>query len=311
VRHLLFTLAISLPLWAEVDLPVAVSNRERPSIWDFYRIQTFLKKGERPELDLLEEAIVPGAQLYDYKRRTRSTRLVGTFPGQGPKFRIVLLNTTRDDKRCCIITYASYNKGYPRGVLLLKNRLKEIGFKGHFLYRIGGWPDCEGGSLPLVRIPYAFKPCLFQEAKRLGYELVLWLDSSIRPCQSLEEIFTEIKERGYIFYPAGHTLERYCNRQAMQSLGADPNEAAQIKSVAGGLVGFNLSHPMGQHLLDRWTKAAWDGKSFFSPRCDQSALSIIAHLAGCSRFYEPHRIAYFPEQINTETRFFVDWASIQ
>lgn len=61
-----------------------------------------------------------------------------------PKLHRLVVNTSPLDLDCCIIAYTSYSKVYER---LLKDLLKKLPkyFKGHILYRIGGWPNMEEG----------------------------------------------------------------------------------------------------------------------------------------------------------------------
>ena len=248
-----------------------------PTRSDYLRVQEYIEKKDRPELKLMRQAIVPGAELYDYDCRARRFRIMSKLPWQGTEFAIIPYNTSKEDKKICVVSYASYNKNYPRGISHLKKALEKVGFKGHFVYRIGGWPDVEGGSLKLAHVPYSFKPCFLRELKRLGYELVLWLDASIRPVKSLEEVFAHIESNGYLFYPAGHTLEKYCTKEAIASLGENPEIASQIHSVMAGIFGINLRHPIGERIAKEWYEAASQETPFFSPRPEQNVLSILLH----------------------------------
>src|SRR5690606_8147177 len=122
----------------------------------------------------------------------------------------------------------------------------------HFFYRIGGWPDLESGSLTLAHVPYAFKPCLFREAAKLGYRKILWLDVSIRPMKSLDYVFHTLEEQGYFFYPSGTNLAPFCTQQAADFFGITAEEARKMPSLAGGIVGLNVEHSAGQQVLEMW-----------------------------------------------------------
>ncbi|HNA61599.1 MAG TPA: hypothetical protein PKW79_00780 [Rhabdochlamydiaceae bacterium] len=89
------------------------------------------------------------------------------------------------------------NKSFPKGLRRLVEAIAKSDFKGHILYQVGGWPNVEAGDLSLVDVPYAFKVSFFREAKRLGYQRALWLDTSILPVVSLNQIFAMIEEDGY------------------------------------------------------------------------------------------------------------------
>jgi hypothetical protein len=288
-----------------------IPEHAHPRMCDWVQLQKFLTRGERKELRLLDEAIDSGGVLSDYRCRLRRFRLIGKHFWNRPSFGIVPIGCSSEEKDICIITYASFNKRYPDSVDGLKRQLEKIGFKGHFLYRIGGWPDLEGGSLTLAHVPYAFKPCFFREAKRLGYRLVLWLDSSIRPLKSLEGVFSAIEDRGYFWYSSGTRLARYCNRQAIEWFGYSAEDAREIESLAAGVIGLNLDHPKGSFILDEWMDAARAETGFYSARPEQNALSILAYRYGLDEWERSPSIAWNHELLHDETLFLVDYLSVQ
>jgi hypothetical protein len=303
---ILFLIAFS-SLSAEPAVYRSISNPLDPSWRDYKKIQYYLKKGDREELALLRQAIRSGGALYDYNCRARRFQLVGKWPWQGAKFKVVPFGCKLSDKKICVLSYASYNKNYPAGIEYLKKALERVGFRGHLVYRIGGWPNVEEGSLKLAHVPYAFKPCFLKEVKRMGYELVLWLDASIRPMKELDSVFKQIEEKGYLFYPSGHTLAQYCTKEAMDAMGEPVENAETIQSVAAGIFGVNLASAKGNELMEKWYDAARRETPFLSPRPDQNSLSILAHQLGMNE-WETTGLSW--ESITDSTRFFIDWKSI-
>jgi len=304
---LIFAFSIGL-LSAAPEVYRSISDITNPKRSDYLNIQKYLKKGDRKELNLLKEAITPGGALYDYNCRARRLLLVGEWPWQGPKFDIIPFQCSLKDKKICVLTYVSYNKNYRAGIDHIKKALKKIGFKGHFIYRIGGWPDLKGGSLKLAHVPYSFKPCFIKEVKEMGYELVLWLDASIRPIKSLDFVFKSIEEKGYFFYPSGHTLAQYCTKETMEALDEPVENATLIPSVAAGIFGVNLRHPQGLALMEKWYEAAQKEVPFWSPRPDQNSLSILIHQMHLNE-WQSSGLSW--ENYNETTQFYIDWKSIQ
>ena len=47
----------------------------------------------------------------------------------------------------------------------LIQRLRDLGFNGHVIQRVGGWPATGMGTLEFFDVPYAFKICAMLEAK--------------------------------------------------------------------------------------------------------------------------------------------------
>lgn len=175
-----------------------------PRVEDFQRIENYIQNGKRPYLDPLRNAEK------DAPKKIRLNRICNfKFLGlnnEMPIFEIYHLNESEETKNRCIITFGSHNgkerpyAEYPRKLV---QELERIGYSGHALIRIGGFPNLEQGGLKLAHIPYAFKVAFFQEAKALGYKEILWIDSEIHPLRDLEMIFAEIKKTGYFFISPG------------------------------------------------------------------------------------------------------------
>ncbi len=273
-------------------------STDHPMRRDYISIQKYISRKGRKELLLLRKAVAEGGTLHDYHSRAKRFQFVGPRFWQTPKFRTITYDCPLEDRRVCVVSYASYNKHYPEGIQLIDKALKKIGFRGHFVYRIGGWPDLEGGSLKLAHVPYAFKPCFLRELTRLGYQAVLWLDASIRPLKNIDPVFARIRDAGYFFYPSGHTIEQYCCEEAMQALGVAPLEASKIPSMAAGIFGINLSHPLGEEIAKKWYEAAVLEIPFFSARAEQNAMSMILYRMGIDMEAIPNR-----QRLNIEKRW--------
>ncbi|HEY4255019.1 MAG TPA: hypothetical protein VGM34_01565 [Chlamydiales bacterium] len=308
---LLLATLLSFSLATTPDVYQKIPDLKHPRMCDWVQIQEFLKKGKREELRLLDQAIDQGVKLYDYRCRARRFRLIGKHFWDRPQFEIVPMGCGEEEKECCVITYASFNQHYPEAVEKLRAQLEKVGFRGHFIYRIGGWPDLEGGSLALAHVPYAFKPCFFQEAKRLGYQNVLWLDCSMRPVRSLDEVFQQIASQGYFLYPSGTVLAPVCSKQAIEAFGLTEEDARTISSIAAGVMGLNVTHPKGAEALEMWMNAARNGLGFFSPRPEQNAFSIIVHLLGMQEREDARTLSWDKERLDEGVRFFIDYASVQ
>ena len=140
---------------------------------------------------------------------------------------------------------------------------------------------------------------------------MLWLDASIRPQKSLDKVFQTIERQGYFFYPAGHMLEQYCTREALEALGEKPENADAIASIAACVFGVNLAHPAGQKIAERWYNAAKQETPFFSPRPEQNALSVIVHQLGLKNWESPVSLVWEETKLDDATQFFIDGKSIQ
>ncbi|NGX52597.1 MAG: hypothetical protein KR126chlam5_00900 [Candidatus Anoxychlamydiales bacterium] len=286
----------------------SIKDIKNPTFRDFLKIQKHLKKDKREYLKLFSISSKRGAELLDknYLKKAKEFRFVGKKRQMKPMYEELYYNTSKEDKKRCVICYTSFNKNYPDGIERLKKALTLIGYKGHFIYRIGSWPNLEENSLKYSHVLFAFKPFFFREVKNMGYENVLWVDSAVLPLQSLDTIFEKIEKNGYFGYKANFILSEYTNEFVLNLFDVTPKLANFIETKEAGILGLNLDSYIGNTILDRWQKAAENG-GFYSARHDQNALSLIAYKLDLKKF-EDSNVARPSEveDITKDSVFFLD-----
>jgi hypothetical protein len=272
-----------------------ISDIYHPTIEDYQLIQDYLTNSERPIIK----------RLNDYYSNARHFKIIGNTPDEQPSSGIIAVNCDIHDKENCVMVYSSFNKNYPRGLKRLVNYVSNSDFKGHILWRLGGWPNAEGGSLPLAHVPYAFKVSSFKEAQRLGYKRAFWLDTAVLPAVSLNTIFKQIEETGHFVLGNSHVIGPYMDYRAASALGTTMEEANQIPSCSAGIFGIDFSNETSLKILDTWYQAAFDLDAYYSPRSDQNALSVILYQTGVTDFVNISRMAHHKDQINAQTLLFI------
>lgn len=279
------------------DIPVyqELSNLYNPTLDDLHKVQDYLTYGERSIIRYLQ----------DYEPNARNFKIIGTSPEEQPFFGDIAVNCDDNERENCLVVYASFNKNYPRGLMRLINFVKNSDFRGHILYRIGGWPNAAEGSLALAHVPYAFKVSFLKEAQAKGFKRALWLDTSILPVVSLNTIFEMIQEAGYFSMGNSHNIGPYMTSPAIDAFGITFEEADKIPSCSAGITGLDFTTTIGKTILDRWYRAAENKVAFFSPRSDQNALSIILHSMGL-KLCPIERLAHNRSAINSETLLLIE-----
>lgn len=276
-------LLLSLSMWAfsylhaddpyaPIDVYSKVSDLYNPTLDDYRLIQHYLRHGERSII----------TRLKDYQPNARNLKIIGDIPDEYPEWGIIAVNCDENDRENCLVMYSSFNKNYPRGLKRLVKIVSETDFKGHIIYRLGGWPNVEGGSLVLAHVPYAFKVSALKEAQRLGFKRALWLDTAIVPIVSLNEIFSMIQNKGYFIMGNSHMIGPYMHPDVANAFAVPYDETFYIPSCSAGITGIDFTNEKGVEILDRWYQAAHNAVAFFSPRSDQNALSIILYRMGIS-----------------------------
>lgn len=146
------------------------------------------------------------------------------------------------------------------------------------------WTDTfPPGSPPHSANPYAFKPYAFTEAKRQGYESVLWFDASVQLCRPIDDIWDWITSDGYCFGNDGWFVGQWCNDAGLEMMGLSRDEAWSIPLMDGKIIGLNLTHPKGINFLTMWKAYADLGVfqgSWEDHRHDITAGAVIAHRMG-------------------------------
>ena len=276
VKYFFFYLFLVIPtLFSMETIYLKISNLLNPSEEDYRILQRYLLEGERPYLDWLNRYIQNPKDGYRYDIRVRDFRLVKE---EGESiFEKVYFYTSPHDRDLCIISYASFNGWYPDRIKKLKDSLQKVEFQGHYLYRIGGWPNVEEGSLLLAHVPYAFKLCMFREALSCGYRKILWLDCSFTTLQNLSSLFKMIEDKGYLIVSDPNKFSNYINEKVLTYFNLTFDDSHNVEAVAAGIIGFDFTNENARKIFDTWNTAAWELDGFLSSRPEQNALAAILY----------------------------------
>lgn len=271
---LCFLLFISSSLYAFEDpelskLWASIRDITHPTLEDYKNIENYLQKDERPYLQ-------PLANL-DRLVRIRNFQMIG--PNQEmPIFETHYLNCDEKSKNRCILLFASSNGIYPDKARRALADLRNCGFSGHVLLRIGGFPNLPNGGLKICHVPYAFKVAFLKEAQLLGYKEVLWIDTAMHPLTNLKQIFGIIKERGHFFTYVGSLSDNRTTHlpDAAAALQITTDFYSTIPHISSSVMGFNMENPRSLQLIDEWLQAAADLYPFMTCWPEELSFSIIA-----------------------------------
>lgn len=269
-----------------------------PTLDDYWLIQRYISEGNRAGLARINDPI--------YLDRVLAFKIIGDHPDELPQSEIIPVNSDINDKENCVIVYASFNRNYPRGLKRLVKLITDSDFRGHVIYRLGGWPDIEGGSLTLAHVPAAFKACFFKEAQRMGYQRVLWLDTSVVPLVSLNKIFQMINQKGHFVMGNCFMVGPFTNREAAGAFGITLSQAYLIPCCSAGLFGVDFKNKKAARVVDLFYKAALDRDAYYSARLEQNVLSFILYLMGITDFIPISRLPHSPAEIRANSLFLLD-----
>jgi hypothetical protein len=222
--------------------------------------------------------------------------------------------------RRCIVNVA--NGGwYPAGQERLLASLVDAGYAGDVLAWRGpgndayssGRPDAldpteHRGELMVAPVadlpgpphgdaPYAFKYWALQEARKAGYDLAVWCDSSVRFIGPPDLLHGAALPTG--FWAVEMVMCRvggWCSDAALEGLGLSRAEANKTPMAAATCFSVDMRQPPARELLRKLRKAAKDGlflgdwtnergqvssdPGVKGHRHDQSCLSVFARQLG-------------------------------
>jgi hypothetical protein len=189
----------------------------------------------------------------------------------------------------CIINASDGNKWYPKGTKRLVKSLVYHGFSGDIL-TWEYWPNNEWDKTN----PYHVKLCAFEEAIKLGYTHILWLDCSVWAIKNPDPIFDLINSSGYYMWSSGYNCAQVCSDSCLEYFKISRDQAEKIPDCSSSMIGLNLDNPIASQFINRWVHSASMGQfygsrqhdnqsqdpRFLFHRQDQSCASIIAHSLG-------------------------------
>lgn len=147
------------------------------------------------------------------------------------------------------------------------------------------WPDPEGiQSFHHKDMPYQFKVALIQKAIELGYERIIWLDSSMQLKKDLTPLLDNSKTGVVTFHNLGHPLHKYISDEALLLLGVQHSETIDKPQIWGGafmlnigkFFAYNFFQSLKYYSINGSFKNGTSNKSgYVAHRHDQSVMSVL------------------------------------
>lgn len=147
--------------------------------------------------------------------------------------------------------------------------------------------------------PYAFKVFCVDAVRRMGYPIVIWVDSINRLEKPLTPVLDELARVGVYLQGDEHPSALYANDRSLAYFGLSRDQAMTIEAIYACIMLFDFRHPIAMVFLERWKRACLDGlfighwtnannTESQDPRCkghrhDQTCAELISHQLGIPR----------------------------
>ena len=189
---------LCLALQAQSPFRIDFPEKKELSQEDYLFVQQELRKiNLRPLLHELYPEGKDYAEFNDFLgRSTRGARQILIDPEKKRYPVKGLQKIGNGSTKNCVVCAVPFSGGYPEYIPSIAQGLAKQGFNGHFLYYIGGFPNPTGKEIQYAAVPYSFKIFAMVEAFQLGFQNVLWIDSSAYPVRDINPLFDEIESTG-------------------------------------------------------------------------------------------------------------------
>lgn len=213
-----------------------------------------------------------------------------------------------DSNKKAVLINAALGGWYPKGQKRLVDTLRHHGFSHDIMTWTEQWPNDNYDK----SCPYNVKAAAFEEAIKVGYEIILWLDCSVWPVKPVEEVFDYINENGYYFWSSGYNCAQVCSDKCLEYFQITRDQAEAFSDCGSSMMGVNMANPQGREFIEKWIQAAKDGAflgsrehdnqsedpRFLFHRQDQSSASILIGKMGLKMTEPGEYSSYYPSDID-------------
>lgn len=226
-----------------------ISDIHDPSESDFEKMQDYIFSS-RPYLKPID-------YFNDFGRR--NCRNMKIFDSEKKNEVIFLKANFPKEKKRALITYCSLNGPYSQFVKQIVEKLQKYQRSFDCYFMIGSYPSTKEDGMSLFYIPYAWKVCLFKKVQDLGYEQIMWVDSSMMPVRSLEPLYDIIDQRGRLFIPArGKYLGEFYRpfyhmyKNSFHACGLETKDLMKMRHYQATIIGLDVTNEISNEYLNRW-----------------------------------------------------------
>jgi len=231
---------------------IDIADQEKYDLNNYIQIQQKLKE---KDLDPFFESLYPTymrTTLVEMKRRCSkgiSQTIIDLSKNEIPSIKLIKVGNGGDGKNCIVCCKPLLVDRYNDSESIV-NSLEEVGFNGHYMILNGGFPNPTGTEMKYAAVPYSFKIFMMLEAKKCGFDNVLWIDSVCYAINNPEPIFDKIKQNDAIFrsFPPNFFESEACNNtvfpKTIEYINKLVNRDIRNDSLVNSIVfGLNLTSP--------------------------------------------------------------------
>jgi len=175
-----------------------------------------------------------------------------------------------------IVNFANDVSWYREGQQRLREELNKFNPEIAFF---GFQTEEQIGSPKHHENPYAFKVYCFNRVMAMGFNKIIYADSSLYPIKSIQPIIDHLDNVGYVMEDSGHFAGQWCNENALNYFGVTKDEIKDVPMFTAGFLGLDLSRDIPRRFFNHWYNSMINGAfkgSWSDHRHDMTCGSVIA-----------------------------------
>jgi hypothetical protein len=147
--------------------------------------------------------------------------------------------------------------------------------------------------------PYQFKFGLIDHAREMGYDKIIWLDSSITLAKCPLKLLEQSNKGVMCFHNLGFELKDYISEECIGLLGGFYNQSSP--QIWGGCIGFDFTKPRVLEYFNTIVQFSRYGcfdnsPTFKNHRHDQAVMSTLFHYFGILPYNYGHIVNHIHEE---------------
>lgn len=183
---------------------IDVAEKEEYMNEDFALIQTQLREKKLDEfIDKLypkDRAFhIPFELIRQRVKRGITATLIDIPNNKLPSKNLYKIGNGGDKNNCIVCCSTSLSSERTCMTTNIKESLEKVGFNGYFYLFTGGFPNPTNNELKYAGVPYCFKIFMMLEAKKLGFNKVIWIDAACYAVNNPEPLFDLLDENDVVF----------------------------------------------------------------------------------------------------------------
>jgi hypothetical protein len=269
---------------------IELEEKEEYTNEDYIKIQEKLSQKNIDEI--LKSYFPPKNHFYDYNDfKNRCTRGItqniidlsnNIFPTK-TLYKIGDGGNNKDFIVCCTPinhkreTDYQYNSRYIASQSI-KQSLENTGYNGYFYLFNGGFPNPTGKEMKYIGVPYCFKIFMMLEAKKKGFERIIWLDSACMAINNPNSLFEILEKDNVLFhyYSYNNNYDAMVFNETIDLLNnitnSDIHNAVYLMTIVFGL---NLESESIKKVIEEYYQMVELGLPFLSIFPEEIVLSAI------------------------------------